>query len=153
MTESSGPSGYFRDRIHILPVRIYYEDTDLSGVVYHANYLRYMERGRSDYLRLIGVSHRSLMADQNPVTWTIVHMEIDFLKPALIEDALEVHTAYVRLSGARLFACQQIKRGDEDLVRAKLEAACVTLEGRATRIPIEVRNALDSYLTNGHDRV
>ena len=151
MTESV-PSGFFRDGIHILPVRIYYEDTDFSGVVYHANYLRYMERGRSDCLRLIGVSHRQLMSDRKPVAWTIVHMEIDFLKPALIEDALEVHTAYTKFSGARLFASQEIKRGDEDLVRATLEAACVTQEGRATRIPGAVRDALDSYITNSHER-
>ncbi len=153
MTESSGPSGYLRHGIHILPVRIYYEDTDFTGVVYHANYLRFMERGRSDYLRLIGISHRSLMADQNPEAWTIVHMEIDFLKPASIEDALEVHTAYTRFSGARLFVSQQIKRGDDDLVRATLEAACVTLDGRATRIPTAARDVLENHLTKGHDKV
>ena len=146
MSEAA-PGSHFRDQVHILPVRIYYEDTDFSGVVYHANYLRYMERGRSEFLRMIGVSHRHLMAGENPVAWTIVRMEIDFLKPALIEDALEVHTAYTKISGARLLVSQTIERADETLVRAQLEAACVTPGGRPTRIPREVRNALDAYLT------
>ena len=127
--------GFFRDGIHILPIRIYFEDTDFSGVVYHANYLRYFERGRSDCLRAIGVPHNELLDSETPVVWTIRRMELDFIKPARIDDALEVHTAYTKMSGARLNADQVVRRDGEDLVRAHLEAACITPEGKATRIP------------------
>ncbi len=145
MTESAS-SGWFDQGVHILPVRIYYEDTDVSGVVYHANYLRYMERGRSDYLRLVGVHHNELMSGDAAVSWAIRHLDIDFLKPARIDDSLEVHTSYTKLTGARLFARQIVKRADEDLVRADLEAVCVSLEGRATRIPRSVRETLMRHI-------
>ena len=141
-----GLSGYFRDGEHILPVRIYYEDTDFSGVVYHANYLRYMERGRSDCLRLMGVHHRELAKGEDAVNWAVIRMEIDFIKPAHIDDALEVHTAYTKITGARIFASQAVKRDGEDLVRAKLQAACVSLEGRAARIPRAAREAILNYI-------
>ncbi len=139
-------SGVFRDGIHVLPIRIYYEDTDFTGVVYHANYLRYMERGRSDCLRALGLPHADLMSRGTPVAWTIVRIEIDYLKPARIDDALEVHTAYTRISGARLFASQWIKREGIDLVRAKVQAACITPEGRPARIPPEARERLERSL-------
>ncbi len=144
-------SGKFRDGVHVLPVRIYYEDTDFSGVVYHANYLRFMERGRSDYLRLMGVHHHELAASKEPVSWAVMRMEIDFLKPARIDDALEVHTAYTKLTGASIYAQQSIKRGDEELVRADLQAACVTPNGRAARIPRTVRQAILRHIDTGSD--
>jgi len=140
------PGGVLRGKVHILPVRIYYEDTDVSGVVYHANYLRYFERGRSDFLRLIGVSHRELLGGDNPVTWAVVRMELDFLRPARIEDLLFVHTAYTGMRGARLFVEQAIKRDDKDLVRAKLEAACLRADGRPVRLPPRVRQLLKDFL-------
>ena len=127
-------------------MRIYYEDTDASGVVYHANYLRYMERGRSDFLRLLGLSHNELMSGDNAVSWAIRRMEIDYLKPARIEDALEVHTCYTRLTGARLFAEQVVKRGGEDLVKAGLEAVCIKPDGRAARIPRAFHAALEQHI-------
>ena len=83
-------SGRFEGREHILPVRIYYEDTDFTGVVYHANYLRYFERGRSDALRAAGVSHADLLEEERPTAFTVVRMEIDFRRPARIDDAREL---------------------------------------------------------------
>lgn len=138
--------GFFRDGVHVLPIRVYFEDTDFSGVVYHANYLKYFERGRSDCLRLMGVSHRDLFSGENPIAWTITRMEIDFLKPASIDDALEVHTAYTKITGVRLFAGQLIKRDGEDLVRVGLEAACITPAGKPGRIPKAVRGAIELHL-------
>ena len=80
--------GRFEGREHVLPVRIYYEDTDFTGVVYHANYLRYFARGRSDALRAAGVSHTDLLGDERPSAFTVVRMEIDFRRPARLGDGL-----------------------------------------------------------------
>jgi len=139
--------GVIRGKTHVLPVRIYYEDTDLTGIVYHANYLRYLERGRSDFLRLMGIRHRDLLAAAAPIAWTVVRMELDFLRPAHIEETLEVHTAYTGLRGARLFAVQAVKRNGEELVKAKLEAACIRPDGRPTRVPVAMRGILADFLT------
>jgi tol-pal system-associated acyl-CoA thioesterase len=94
--------GRFEGREHVLPVRIYYEDTDFTGVVYHANYLRYFERGRSDALRAAGVSHTDLLGDERPSAFTVVRMEIDFRRPARVDDALQVRTLYERPGRGRV---------------------------------------------------
>ena len=126
-------AGRFEGREHILPVRIYYEDTDFTGVVYHANYLRYFERGRSDALRSAGVSHTDLLEGESPMAFTVVRMEIDFRRPARIDDALEVRTVYERIRGPRMFIRQRLLRGDELLCEAVVEAACIDLSGRPAR--------------------
>ena len=145
---TDGPTlGRFVGGVHVIPVRIYFEDTDFSGVVYHANYLRYFERGRSDCLRSLGISHTELFQGDKPMAWAIRRMDLDFIKAARIDDALEVHTVYTKLTGARLFASQAIKRDGETLVRVDLEAACITAEGKPTRIPAAAREALDAHLS------
>ncbi len=126
-------SGRYEGREHVLPVRIYYEDTDFTGVVYHANYLRFFERGRSDALRAAGVSHTALLEGDRPTAFTIVRMEIDFRRPARIDDALEVRTLYEQIRGPRLFIRQHIRRGEETICEAMVEAACIDLSGRPTR--------------------
>ena len=126
-------SGRFEGREHVLPVRIYYEDTDFTGVVYHANYLRYFERGRSDTLRVAGISHTDLLEGDTPTAFTVVRMEIDFRRPARIDDALEVRTVYERIRGPRMFIRQRLLRGDELLCEAVVEAACIDLSGRPAR--------------------
>ena len=126
-------SGRYEGREHVLPVRIYYEDTDFTGVVYHANYLRFFERGRSDALRAAGVSHTALLEGDRPTAFTIVRMEIDFRRPARIDDALEVRTLYEQIRGPRLFIRQHIRRGEETICEAVVEAACIDLLGRPTR--------------------
>jgi len=126
-------SGRYEGREHVLPVRIYYEDTDFTGVVYHANYLRFFERGRSDALRAAGVSHTALLEGDRPTAFTIVRMEIDFRRPARIDDALEVRTLYEQIRGPRLFIRQHIRRGEETICEAVVEAACIDLSGRPTR--------------------
>ena len=120
--------GRFEGREHVLPVRIYYEDTDFTGVVYHANYLRYFERGRSDALRAAGVSHTDLLSGDRPTAFTVVRMEIDFRRPARIDDALQVRTLYDRIRGPRMFIQQRLLRGG-----AQVEAACIDLSGRPAR--------------------
>ena len=138
--------GRFDGKAHILPVRVYYEDTDVSGIVYHANYLRYMERGRSEFLRLAGIHHMVMLANAEPIAWTIRRMEIDYAKAARLDDNLEIHTRYRTMSGARLTGEQWVKRNGVDLVTAKVEAAIITMTGKPRRIPEDVRVKLQNFL-------
>jgi len=138
--------GRFDGKAHILPVRVYYEDTDVSGIVYHANYLRYMERGRSEFLRLAGIHHMVMLANAEPIAWTIRRMEIDYAKAARLDDNLEIHTRYRTMSGARLTGEQWVKRNGVDLVTAKIEAAIITMTGKPRRIPEDVRVKLQDFL-------
>jgi len=133
---SSAPTaGWFQGREHRLPVRIYYEDTDFTGVVYHANYVRYFERGRSDFLRLAGISHSDLLARDDPAAFVITRMELDFRLPARIDDALTVVTTYDRVKGPRLYITQKIVRVEALIAQAVVEAACISLEGRPIKPP------------------
>ncbi len=144
-------AGRIENKTHILPVRVYYEDTDFSGIVYHANYLRFAERGRSDFLRLTGVNHTELFEGDDPLAFAIHRMEIDFVRPARIDDRLEVHTRYAKASGARLEAVQKIYRlGDagrrDEIWRAILHAACLDGRGRPRRLPEKARVALAPFI-------
>src|ERR1700760_4985463 len=100
--------GRFEGKTHILPIHLYYEDTDLSGVVYHANYLRYMERGRTEFFRLVGISRMAALDDAEPTAWTLRTASLEFFRPARLDDPLEVHTTCPHLSGARMQADQKI---------------------------------------------
>jgi acyl-CoA thioester hydrolase len=138
--------GRFDGKTHILPVRVYYEDTDVSGIVYHANYLRFFERGRSEALRLAGIHHMVMLANDEPIAWTIRRIEVEYAKPARLDDDLEVHTRYRTLTGARMTGEQWVKRHGVDLVTAKIEAAIITMTGKPRRIPEDVRAKLGPYL-------
>jgi acyl-CoA thioester hydrolase len=133
MSEPS--SGWLEGREHCLPVRIYYEDTDFTGVVYHANYLRYFERGRSDFFRLAGISHSEFLALPEPTAFSVIRIELDFKRAARIDDALVVRTTYDSVTGARLNVSQRITRGDELIAQAAVTAVCIDLNGRAIRPP------------------
>jgi len=138
-------SGWLDGREHVLPVRIYYEDTDFTGMVYHANYLRYFERGRSDFFRLAGISHTALLALAEPTAFTLVRVEIDYKRAARIDDALLVRTTYDAVQGARLMVSQRITRGEELIAQAQLQAVCIDLAGRAKRPPREMVELLRPY--------
>jgi acyl-CoA thioester hydrolase len=122
---------------HRLYARVYYADTDFSGVVYHARYLEFLERGRSDFLRLAGVHHTELADGKHgeKLVWVVRRMEIDFRAPARIDDILTVETRTESVSGARIFMAQHLKRGDELLVEARVEAAIISEGGRPRRFP------------------
>lgn len=124
---------------HRLMARVYYADTDFSGVVYHARYLEFFERGRSDFLRLAGVHHTELADGLHgeKLVWIVRRMEIDFRKPARIDDILTVETRTLGVSGARITMAQALKRGDDMLVEAKVEAAIISEAGRPRRFPRE----------------
>src|SRR3974390_966491 len=134
--------------MHILPVRIYYEDTDLSGVVYHANYLRYMERGRSEFFRAAGIVRLATLGTEEPTAWTLRKVELEYLKPARIDDLLEVHTTCTELSGARMEADQKIYCRRNLLARGRVEACIITLSGKPPRIPEVMRKILEPLVVD-----
>jgi acyl-CoA thioester hydrolase len=130
---------------HRQPVRVYYEDTDFSGIVYHASYLRFMERGRTNYLRLIGADHRALFeaaaAEAPGFSFVVRHMDIAFRKPAHMDDVLTIVTAPEEVKGASVMLHQQVMRGDDLLVGAHVQVAFVS-GGRARPIPKPLRIAM-----------
>jgi acyl-CoA thioester hydrolase len=130
---------------HVLPVRVYYEDTDFTGVVYHGGYVRFFERGRTDFLRLAGVHHAALLERPDPLAFTVTRLAIDFRRAARIDDALQVRTRYEAVRGPRLFIRQRILRGEALVAEAEVEAACIDLTGRARRPPGDLVAALKPY--------
>jgi len=135
----AGLAGELTPSGHRLLARVYYADTDFSGVVYHARYLEFLERGRSDFLRLVGVRHTELLEGQRgeKIVWVVRRMEIDFVRPARMDDVLTVLTRTEKISGARIFMAQEIRRGEERLIAANVEAAIVGENGRPRRFPGE----------------
>lgn len=142
MDELLPASGRFDGKAHLLPVRVYYEDTDFTGVVYHANYLRYFERGRSEFLRLTGVSHTQLRALDEPMAFVVVRMTIDYRKAARIDDALIVRTEYEKVARVRLYVRQTLLRGLDVIAEAVEEIACIDLDGRPVRPPPTLMDGL-----------
>ena len=121
-------------------VRVYYEDTDLAGVVYYANYLRFIERGRTEALREIGVDQTALKAQG--VVFVVTRVNADYLIPAHFDDVLEVHTNVEWVKRASCAMWQEIWRGDEKLFTAQVTVACMGSDGRPVRLPTEVREGL-----------
>jgi acyl-CoA thioester hydrolase len=134
--------GVIRDGRHHMQVRVYYEDTDFSGIVYHANYLRFMERGRTNHLRLMGAQQHALFADAQAETpgfaFVVRSMQIDFHRPARMDDALDVVTWPVAVKGASIALAQEVRRGGELLVKAQVRVAFIS-DGRAQPIPKALR--------------
>jgi acyl-CoA thioester hydrolase len=147
MTEAawSHLAGEIRGGRHILPVRVYYEDTDFSGMVYHASYLRFMERGRTDYLRLLGADQRAMFEQTEKeapgFAFVVRSMAIEFLKPARMNDVLEIVTEPEEVKGASIVLKQQVRRGGETLTEAMVRVAFVS-GGRARPIPKPLRDAM-----------
>ncbi len=127
--------------IHTFPVRVYYEDTDMGGIVYNANYLRFIERARSDWVRGLG-NDQNAMRDAG-IIWVVQRIEADYLAPAKYDDELLIETEVIKLSPARLIMGQLVKRGETELFRAKVSAVCIASDtGRPTRLPAEIRALL-----------
>lgn len=159
-TQTLPTMGRFAGRSHHFPVRVYYEDTDAGGIVYHATYLRFCERARTEMMRLLGASHSRMVAETG-VSFAVRRCEIDYKRPARLDDALEIVTTITDIGGASLDAEQRVLRtrdgaaasaGDAagappaELVRVRLTLACMTREGRPVRLPAPVRRALDQLL-------
>jgi len=141
--------GVLRDGRHVMPVRVYYEDTDFSGAVYHASYLRFMERGRTNYLRLLGADQRGLFeqtAQEAPgFAFVVRSMQIEFLKPARMDDVLQIETVPDEVKGASIVLCQRVMRGQDVLIEARVRVAFVS-GGCARPIPKPLRAAMRADL-------
>ena len=122
---------------HRFSVRVYYEDTDFSGVVYHASYLRFMERGRTEMLRALGIEQAGL-----DFGFAVRAMQIDYLKPARMDDELTIETTTRSIGGATLDLDQRVLRGEEVLVTASVRIACIA-QGRPARLPKDIRAKLE----------
>lgn len=147
MTTWPDLAGRYEGDLHVLPVRVYYEDTDFTGVVYHGAYVRFFERGRSDFLRLAGIHHTELKEGRfgQSLAFAVRSMSIDFFKPAAIDDALEIRTRFVDQKGARIFLRQEIFKAETRLVSADVTVAVITADGRPTRLPAELAARLGDF--------
>jgi acyl-CoA thioester hydrolase len=123
---------------HRLALRVYYEDTDFSGVVYHASYLRFMERGRTELIRDLGIDQKDLFDGDAALAFAVRAMQIDFLRPALMDDLLTVETQPIDMKGASMTVQQRVLRGEEQLVTAEVKVVCIG-GGKARRIPDPLR--------------
>jgi len=132
--------GRLQDGVHVLRVPVYYEDTDAGGVVYHANYLKYGERARSDLLRILGIEQSRL-----DIVFVVRHCEIDFKAPAHLDDVLEVHTWLAKVKGASLDAEHSVRLGDRELAYLKVCVVSVDVseKGKPVRLPAEIRASLE----------
>ncbi len=149
MNKSS--SGASTDGIHIYPLRVYYEDTDAAGIVYYANYLKYAERARTEMLRDLGTENARLMETEG-LAFAVRRCEVDFFKPARLDDLLSVETRLIDVGGASLVADQRVKRDNAELVRMELKLACMSLDGRPARLPAAVKTRLEEFRGNVHSK-
>jgi acyl-CoA thioester hydrolase len=141
MTAMTELSGRFEGKTHVFPIRVYYEDTDFSGAVYHANYLKYCERARTECLRLLDIHHSRIDA-----SFMVRRMACDFRKSAGIDDLLEVRSEFLEFAGARMEMLQQVWRGDDVIFHGDVTGVLVNPQGRPTRIPKEMAEAFAQYL-------
>ncbi len=128
---------------HSFPVRVYYEDTDLAGIVYYANYLKFIERARTEWVRSIGIDQTRLKAEAG-IVFAVRRVEADYLSPARFDDELNVETRLVGLSGARIVLAQDVRRGGDILFRSEVTLVALSDEGRPTRLPADLRRSLES---------
>jgi acyl-CoA thioester hydrolase len=146
-------AGAFDRTEHLLPVRIYYEDTDFTGVVYHASYLRFFERGRTEFLRAAGVEHRALLEAADPAAFAVTKLTIQYRAPARVDDALIVRTSFRWGRGIRMEARQRLFRASELLCEADVEIVCIRPDGRPRRAPNTMRERLAPFVGKKPDIV
>ncbi len=123
---------------HILPIRVYYEDTDMAGIVYYANYLRYIERARSDWVRKIGIDQLEMKADG--FVFAVRRVEADYIAPAVFDDQLEVRTRATSIGPARMVMTQEVWRAEALLFQAVVTIVCINAGGKPCRLPAKLRS-------------
>ncbi|WP_300296363.1 YbgC/FadM family acyl-CoA thioesterase [Ferrovibrio sp.] len=133
---------------HRYPLRVQWEDTDAAGIVYYANYLRFIERGRSDLLLQHGIDQHGLMNEPGGVAFAVRACNVDYLKPARLHEELVVTTSITELRGASLTARQDVWRGEDLLVRAEIRLACIDRDGRPRRVPPRVASVFATLSPN-----
>jgi len=131
---------------HWIGVRVYYEDTDFTGMVYHANYLRFFERGRSDCLRDAGVSHQDLLNREDPAAFTLTRVAVDYKRAAKVDDLLQIRTRYLGLDGPRFIFQQACLRDGELIAQADITAVMIHADGRPRRPVREMMDTLAGYI-------
>ena len=139
-----GWQGRIEDGCHVLRLRVYYEDTDATGVVYYANYLRFAERARTECLRAVGADHPQLLAEHG-VVFVVRHCVADYRAPARLDDVVEARSRFTELRGASLRAAQSITRDGHEIVHIDVRLACVDRAGRPRRLPAALRQALATF--------
>jgi acyl-CoA thioester hydrolase len=145
--EPAPGSGRLAGATHMLALRVYYEDTDAGGIVYHAGYLRFAERGRTEMLRLLGIDHRQLR-ELTGIVFTVRRLAVEFRRPARLDDAIEVRTTPVALGGATVDLRQGVWRGAEELARLDVQVACMRVaDGRPARLPKMLRDRLFALIS------
>ena len=140
------PSGLFQGRLHLFPARVYYEDTDLTGIVYHANYLRWFERARSDMLRLLGIDQRAAV-EAGEGHYAVAEMHIRYLAPARLDDALVIASEATELRSASVRLRQRVLRDGNPLAEAAVRVGFISPDGRPRRQPSAWRAAFDPLLS------
>ncbi len=140
MAEFSPHSGIIKGGEHILPLRVYYEDTDAGGVVYHANYLKYMERGRSDMLRKLGIDQEEMLKFLEPddIKFVMIRSEVDYISPAKLDDEITVHSRLSGMGRASLTMEQEVRRSGEILTRGQVKVAALNEDNRPARLPEKI---------------
>ncbi|HPF46880.1 MAG: tol-pal system-associated acyl-CoA thioesterase [Alphaproteobacteria bacterium] len=140
MTEILPHSGTIKENIHYFPLRIYYEDTDVGGVVYYANYLKFMERARTEMLRVLGIDQKGMLDYNNPedVSFVVKRAEIDFKKPARFDDSLIVRSEIIDRGGASIVIRQIITKNEEELVLGIIKIAAIGKDGKPKRLPMAI---------------
>ncbi|VAX05838.1 Tol-Pal system-associated acyl-CoA thioesterase [hydrothermal vent metagenome] len=148
MAEFSPHSGFIKNGQHILPLRVYYEDTDAGGVVYHANYLKFMERGRSDMIRSLGISQEEMLKFLEPgdIKFVVIRSEVDYVKPAKLDDEITVHTNVSKLGKASLVMGQEIRRSDEVLAKGIIKVAALNEENKPARLPKKILEKINEVI-------
>jgi acyl-CoA thioester hydrolase len=146
-------AGRIEGDTHVLPVRVYFEDTDCAGLVYHANFLKFCERGRSDFIRLLGIDHQSLAnPDQGePAVFVVRRIEIDYLKPARMDDVLEIVTSCAEIGSASLVLTQDVRRDGTLVARAKVSVVLVSSTGKPERLGALLRDALQRFVNQARE--
>lgn len=129
---------------HVLPVRVYYEDTDAAGIVYYANYLKFAERARTEFMRDVSDGHYARMLEDGQ-QFVVRRCTIEYGQPARLDDLLEIHSRILDIGAATIAAEQVVRRGGAELVRMTVDLVCVGRDGRPLRVPAPLRHVLDGY--------
>ena len=141
-------SGIIKKNTHFFQIRVFYEDTDFTGIVYHANYLKFAERGRTNFLRLLGINHAELMNAEEPKYFVVYKMNTKFLGSSTIDDLLEVRSNFIGVEGIRLKINQNIYNDQKKVFFADIEFALLNKDAKPLKFPSDMKLKIKKYLEN-----
>ena len=141
-------SGIIKKNTHFFQIRVFYEDTDFTGIVYHANYLKFAERGRTNFLRLLGINHYELMNNKEPKYFVVYKMNTKFLGSSTIDDLLEVRSNFLGIEGVRLMINQDIFNNEKKVFSADIEFALLNKDAKPLKFPDDMKLKIKKYLEN-----